>query len=110
MGARNKIARKLRSSQTDAERKLWSMLRDRRLNGLKFKRQMPIGRFVVDFACAEAKLIVELDGGQHAVGVDDDRRRTAALEAMGYLVIRFWNHDVLTNMNGVLETIASTNQ
>jgi very-short-patch-repair endonuclease len=87
---------------------LWFRLRDRRLIGWKFKRQVPIDRFVVDFLCADAKLIVEIDGGQHDQRKERDAERTATLEAMGYLVLRFWNHDVLRNTNGVLEEILST--
>ncbi|MBN8969297.1 MAG: endonuclease domain-containing protein [Rhizobiales bacterium] len=102
------IARRLRRSQTDAERTLWLRLRDRRLAGWKFKRQMPIDRFVVDFCCTDGKLVIELDGGQHAVQTSQDAGRTQTLSAMGYLVLRFWNNDVLTNIDGVLETILST--
>lgn len=102
------IARRLRRSQTDAERALWLRLRDRRLAGWKFKRQAPIDRFVVDFCCADGKLIVELDGGQHVVRTAQDTERTQTLSAMGYLVLRFWNNDVLTNIDGVLEDILST--
>src|SRR6201987_2585877 len=97
------FARRLRRNQTDAERVLSFRLRDRRLNGLKFKRQVPIDKYIVDFCCAEAELIVELDGGQHATR--DETNRTAILEAMGYLVLRFWNNDVLQNTEGVLEEI-----
>jgi very-short-patch-repair endonuclease len=101
-------ARRLRSNQTDAERVLWFRLRDRRLAGLKFKRQVPIERFIVDFFCADAKLIVELDGGQHDQNKESDGNRTRILEAMGYLVVRFWNNDVMRNTDGVLEEILST--
>jgi very-short-patch-repair endonuclease len=106
MIARTSYARQLRRDQTDAERVLWFCLRDRRLNGLKFKRQVPIDKYIVDFCCAEARLIVELDGGQHAIR--DETNRTAILEAMGYLVLRFWNNDVLQNTEGVLEEILNT--
>jgi very-short-patch-repair endonuclease len=102
------FARRLRRSQTDAERVLWFRLRDRRLGGWKFKRQVPIDRFVVDFLCADAKLIVEIDGGQHDQNRDRDADRTGVLEAMGYFVLRFWNHDVLRNTEGVIEEIVST--
>jgi very-short-patch-repair endonuclease len=101
-------ARRLRRNQTNAERVLWFRLRDRRLAGWKFKRQAPIDRFIVDFFCAEAKLVVELDGGQHDEGRERDADRTRVLEAMGYFVLRFWNHDVLHNIDGVLEEILST--
>jgi very-short-patch-repair endonuclease len=103
MIAKVTFARRLRRDQTDAERVIWFRLRDRRLNGLKFKRQVPIDKYVVDFLCTEARLIIELDGGQHAAR--DETTRTAVLEAMGYLVLRFWNNDVLQNTEGVLEEI-----
>ncbi len=102
------IAKKLRRAQTDAERKLWLRLRDRRLNRMKFWRQMPIKSYVVDFCCESARLIVELDGGQHADHDLQDVKRTADLEAFGYLVLRFWNNDVLKNIDGVVELIVAT--
>jgi very-short-patch-repair endonuclease len=102
------FAKCLRRNQTDAERVLWFRLRDRRLAGWKFKRQVPIDRFVVDFFCADGKVIVEIDGGQHDENRARDASRTAALEAMGYLVLRFWNNDVMRNTDGVLETILGT--
>jgi very-short-patch-repair endonuclease len=101
------FARRLRRNQTDAERVLWFRLRDRRLDGWKFKRQAPIDRFVVDFFCPDGKLIVEIDGGQHDQDRERDANRTSVLEAMGYLVLRFWNNDVMRNTDGVLETILS---
>jgi len=85
---------------TDAERRLWFLLRARQLNGHKFRRQHPVGSFVLDFACLEQKLAVEVDGGQHADS-EQDQRRTAWLEAQGWRVIRFWNNDVLSNPEGV---------
>ena len=94
------LARKLRLTPTDAEIRLWSRLRRKRLEGLRFRRQHPLGPYVADFFCAEAKLIV--DGGQHA---DDGEARTRWLEARGYRVIRFWNNDVLANTDGVLRMI-----
>jgi very-short-patch-repair endonuclease len=106
MIAKTSFARRLRRDQTDAERVLWFRLRDRRLNGLKFKRQVPVGKYIVDFCCADARLIVELDGGQHATR--DETNRTAVVESMGYLVLRFWNNDVLKNTEGVLEEILKT--
>jgi very-short-patch-repair endonuclease len=87
---------------------LWFRLRDRRLLGFKFRRQTAINQFVVDFCCADAHLIIEIDGGQHAQRFDQDRNRTKILEAMGYLVLRFWNNDVMQNIDGVLEDIVST--
>ena len=101
-----RYARSLRQSETKAERKLWFLLRNRRLGGLKFRRQHPIGPFVTDFCCTEAKLIVELDGGQHALQRRSDKTRTAYLEAQGYRVLRFWNNDALGNTDAVLQRIA----
>jgi very-short-patch-repair endonuclease len=100
----NKRARQLRRDATDAERRLWSALRDRRLKGYRFRRQHPIGNYIVDFACTEHRLIVEADGGQHADN-QADRCRTARLEAEGWRMLRFWNNDILSNANGVAETI-----
>ena len=97
-------ARRLRRDQTDVEKKLWSHLRDRRLDGWKFRRQVPIDRYVVDFLCADAGLVVELDGGQHTA--ESDAERTRLIESCGYLVIRFWNNDVMENTEGVLLRIA----
>ncbi|HEY7553676.1 MAG TPA: DUF559 domain-containing protein [Candidatus Binatia bacterium] len=99
-------ARRLRRDQTDAEQKLWARLRDRQLCDAKFRRQHPICQFVADFCCPQRKLIVELDGGQHAVDVAADQKRSRFLEGEGYQVLRFWNHDVLANTDGVLERIA----
>jgi very-short-patch-repair endonuclease len=108
MASRIGTARKLRRDQTDAERKLWFRLRDRRLNGMKFRRQMPIRSYVVDFCCESAHLVVELDGGQHNERSVEDAKRTADLEDYGYLVLRFWNNDVMSNIDGVLDTIVAT--
>jgi very-short-patch-repair endonuclease len=99
-----KTARRLRRQQTDAERLLWSRLRDRRLDGWKFRRQFPIDCYVVDFFCADAHLIIELDGGQHAVRIGADAARKI-LQTMGYIVLRFWNNDVMRNIEGVREEI-----
>ena len=85
---------------TDAERRLWSALRGRRLAGFKFRRQRRIGPFIVDFVCMEFCLIIEADGGQHADS-DDDRRRTLWLERRGWRVVRFWNNEILENIDGV---------
>jgi very-short-patch-repair endonuclease len=101
-------AKRLRRNQTDAERVLWFQLRGRRLRGLKFKRQVPIDRYIVDFCCEEARLIIEVDGGQHATRTAEDLNRSKIFEAMGYLVLRFWNNDVLQNLDGVLEEILNT--
>jgi len=100
----NENARHLRRAATDAERRLWSALRDRRLEGYRYRRQYPIGRFIVDFACTQHRLIVEADGGQHADS-EPDRRRTANLEQEGWRVLRFWNNDVHSNLEAVLMMI-----
>ncbi|HEY7315940.1 MAG TPA: endonuclease domain-containing protein [Candidatus Binatia bacterium] len=98
-------ARQLRRDQTDAEQRLWANLRDRQLSGAKFRRQHPIGPFVADFCCPQRKLVVELDGGQHAEDVATDDKRSRFLEERGYRVLRFWNHDVLQNTEAVLDRI-----
>ena len=98
-------AQRLRRQLTDAERKLWSALRNRQLEGAKFRRQQPIGPFIADFVCQEHRLIVEADGGQHADNVTD-RGRTAFLQSKGYQVLRFWNNDILNNLDGVADVIA----
>jgi very-short-patch-repair endonuclease len=108
MSGNTSAAKRLRRNQTDAERVLWFRLRNCRLSGLKFKRQVPIDHCVVDFCCSAARLIVELDGGQHASRIESDTNRTKILEAVGYLVLRFWNNDVSQNTDGVLEEILST--
>jgi very-short-patch-repair endonuclease len=102
-------ARALRRNATDAERILWSELRDHRLQGTGFRRQVPIESYVADFVCHAAKLVVELDGGQHFSDESEraDARRSAVIEARGFKVLRFSNHDVMTNRIGVLETIAA---
>ena len=99
-------ARRLRQQSTDAEQALWSKLRDRRLGGVRFRRQTPIGPYIADFVSHERKLIVELDGGQHADQRAYDARRTRWLESRGYTVLRFWNDDVLLRPTSVLEAIA----
>ncbi len=98
-------ARDLRKNQTIQEKILWRHLRDRRFRGAKFRRQMPIGRFIVDFASVECKLIIELDGSHHAEQKEYDEIRTAFLEAEGYRVIRFWNNQIMQEINGVLQLI-----
>ena len=105
MALRVGTARRLRRDQTDAERALWFRLRDRRLNELKFRRQMPIKSYVVDFCCESARLVVELDGGQHLEQIVKDEKRTAFLEAKGFRVVRFWNDDVLVRGDVVLGEI-----
>ena len=98
-------ARALREAPTDAESLLWYHLRDRRLADHKFRRQRPIGPYFADFACVEAKLIVELDGGQHVEAAGYDENRTRFIEAQGYRVLRFWNNEVLTQTDAVRERI-----
>jgi very-short-patch-repair endonuclease len=96
-------ARTLRQASTEAERRLWSCLRDRQLDDWKFRRQVPIESYVADFACREAWLVVELDGGQHTT--EDDAARTRALEEAGWRVLRFWNDEVLRTTDGVRQVI-----
>ncbi|MDJ0950228.1 MAG: endonuclease domain-containing protein [Alphaproteobacteria bacterium] len=98
-------ARDLRKNPTEAEKLLWSRLRLRQIGGVRFRRQVPIGPYVVDFASHEAKLIIEVDGGQHASNQEMDGRRTRWLESEGYRVIRFWNNEVLANTEAVLHSI-----
>ena len=90
----------LRRNMTEAEKRVWSHLRGRRLNGFKFRRQWSLGPYVADFCCIERRLVIEIDGGQHSH--EKDAKRTADLNAMGYRVVRFWNNDVLCNLDGVL--------
>jgi very-short-patch-repair endonuclease len=101
-------ARELRANQTDAERKLWYALRNRRLEGLKFRRQHPRGPYILDFFCEAADLVVEVDGGQHTP--EGDARRTAALDKDGLLVIRFWNNEVLQNLESCVMHILEVAQ
>jgi very-short-patch-repair endonuclease len=100
-------ARQLRQDSTRAELRLWQRLRSRSLGGYKFVRQEPIGPYVVDFVCRKHRLIVELDGGQHADSKRDEIR-DKWLADQGYRVLRFWNNDVFANMEGVWETIATS--
>jgi len=99
------LARKLRTNQTEAEKRIWSRLRSRQIEDAKFVRQYPIGNAIADFCCRSLRLVVELDGGQHAENPQDEER-TRRIEAAGFRVIRFWNNDVLANTDGVLEAIA----
>ena len=100
-GQKRDAARALRRNSTDVERVMWGLLRDRRFAGMKFRRQVPIGPYIADFASIEQRLAVEADGGQH--GGASDERRDAFLAKRGWRVVRFWNSDVLQNRNGVLE-------
>ena len=99
------MARGLRKRSTDSERRLWKHLQARRMRGLKFRRQEPIGRYIVDFVCYEAHLVIELDGACHASKLDDDRLRDSWLEEQGFRVIRVLDNEVLINTQGVLEVI-----
>jgi very-short-patch-repair endonuclease len=99
-------ARRLRRLSTNAELKLWNRIRSRGISGRKFVRQEPIGPFIVDFVCRECQLVIEVDGGQHATD-KRDAGRDRWLTEHRYRVLRFWNNDVLANIDGVLETIAA---
>ena len=101
------LARVLRHRQTDAERKLWNELRNLQLEGIKFRRQQPIGHYIVDFISLDKKLIIEIDGSQHDEELikEKDEQRTKWLEGEGYRVLRFWNNEVLTNIEGVFTFI-----
>ncbi|WP_217578349.1 endonuclease domain-containing protein [Mesorhizobium sp. GbtcB19] len=98
------FARSMRREPTEAEDRLWQELRGRRLDNIKFRRQVPMGRYVADFVCAEARLIVEIDGSQHAES-RHDQERDAELKARGFRVLRFWNEDVLKELDAVCDTI-----
>ncbi|MFC3108439.1 endonuclease domain-containing protein [Undibacterium arcticum] len=98
-------ARSLRSDMTDVERMLWRALRGKQLEHSRFRRQHPIGPYIADFACLDKKLVIELDGGQHQDRIAYDARRTAFLQLQGWQVVRFWNNDVLNNLDGVLATV-----
>ena len=98
-------SRELRTNATDAERKLWHFIRNRQLHGVRFNRQVPIGPYICDFVARSAKVIIELDGGQHASAAAYDSARTDFLQGRGYRVLRFWNNDMLENAEGVLQII-----
>ncbi len=98
-------SRDLRATMTDAERKLWACLSARKVAGVRFNRQFPIGPFICDFVSRGARLVIEVDGGQHAVNAERDAQRTQFIEAQGYRVIRFWNNDVLGNVEGVVAEV-----
>jgi very-short-patch-repair endonuclease len=97
-------ARKLRKDMTDAERALWRLLRNRRMEGWRFRRQEPLDRYIIDFICFEARLTIEVDGGQHFES-EADKKRDAYLQSQGFRVLRFWNNDVLSNADGVHRAI-----
>jgi len=92
---------------TEAERRIWSIVRARQIDGFRFRQQVPIGRYIADFVCHEARLIIEIDGGQHDAGSPHDVERSRFLEGQGYLMLRFWNNEVLANPEGVVTAIAA---
>jgi very-short-patch-repair endonuclease len=98
-------AKRLRKNSTDAEKALWLHLKAKQVQGVKFRRQAPIGRYVVDFVCHAKKLVIEVDGGQHAVDKSRDQQRELWLTEQGYSVMRFWNNEILQNIEGVLQRI-----
>ena len=102
-----KIAKTLRKNSTIQEKRLWNILKNRKFHNLKFKRQNPIGRYIVDFICYEKKLIIEIDGGQHneEKNIKEDIERTTFLKNLGFKVIRFWNNDVYQNIDGIIAEI-----
>ena len=101
-------ARALRTNSTDVENLLWRQLRRKQFAGLKFKRQQPIDNYIVDFVCFEKRVVIEVDGGQHASERDKDAQRGEYLIRNGFKVLRFWNNEVLQNMDGVLEVIRNS--
>lgn len=101
------LARDLRKRSTEAERRLWCRLTRRQMEGFKFRRQQPIGQYIVDFVNFERKLIIELDGSQHIIDKDEDIKRDNWFKQQDYEVLRFWNNEVFENLEGILETIRS---
>jgi very-short-patch-repair endonuclease len=99
-------ARTLRGNMTEAERRIWQILRSHQMKGYKFRRQVPMGQYIADFVCHEERLIVEIDGGQHDRSSPQEAERTGFLQNQGYRVLRFWNNEVLANLDGVHEAIA----
>jgi very-short-patch-repair endonuclease len=104
------LARELRNNPTDAERLLWNQLRLWQLDGHKFRRQQPLGPYIVDFVCLEKRVVVEVDGGQHAQDASLDAKRDRWLRDEGFVVLRFWNNDVLKNIDSVKEEVYKTLQ
>ena len=104
----NVHARELRKNLTDAEQRLWQKLKRRQIATVKFRRQQPIGPFIVDFVCFQRRLIIEVDGGQHAAQADYDEERTRWLKVQGYRVLRFWNNEVLADTEAVAQAIFDT--
>jgi very-short-patch-repair endonuclease len=103
-------ARHLRKKPTEAERLLWRRLRIWQVDGFKFRRQQPLGNYIVDFGCLEKRMIIEVDGGQHAEDANYDSVRDGWLRERGFVVLRFWNHEVLKNIDGITEVIAKNLQ
>ena len=101
----NKLQRTLRKEMTDAEKALWKILRRRQISGLKFRRQHPFGDYILDFVCLEKKLVIEIDGGQHGGRTNCDEMRTRNLVTAGFRVLRFWNNEVLKEIEAVMEQI-----
>ncbi len=101
----NSFARELRNNSTDAERILWRYLKNSQIEGVKFRRQQPIEAYIVDFVSFDKRIVIELDGGQHAENEEYDKQRDACLYANGFVVLRFWNNEVIENIEGVLEVI-----
>ena len=101
-------ARRLRREMTDAQRLLWRRIRGKQIDGYRFRKQVPLGHFIADFACMTPRLVIEIDGGQHAERTAHDDARTSWLESQGFVVLRFWNNEVSGNIDGVLLTIADT--
>ncbi len=98
-------SRKLRLSMTDAEQKIWIALRQKQIGNYKFRRQHPYKGYILDFVCLESKLVIEIDGGQHVINVEYDKNRTHCLEKGGYKILRFWNNEVMSNLDSILEVI-----
>ncbi len=107
-GAKLDFAKKLRSNMTEAEKRLWYYLRAGRFDGFKFRRQAPIEGYIVDFVCIHPPLVIEVDGGQHEINKEIDRKRDDVLKKRGFTILRFWNNDVMDNIEGVLMTIKNT--
>ena len=104
----NVHARELRKNLTDAEQRLWQKLKRRQIATVKFRRQQPIGPFIVDFVCFQRRLIIEVDGGHHAEQAEYDAQRTAFLATQGYRVLRFWNREVMNQLDEVLQVVWAT--
>ncbi len=98
-------ARHLRKNMTDAERKIWHSIKGKKIKNHRFRRQHPIGPYIVDFVCLENRIVIEIDGGQHAWQKETDEKRTKWLESEGYRVIRFWNNQIMNEFNGVIQIL-----